>query len=307
MPKPRMIMALAKVMIAAAWADGEVSHSELNSLKDLLFHLPGMTARDWAELDIYMETPVEPGERERLVADLQAALSSPRERDLAVQALENLISADGQVSPQEREVFEGIRQALEAVDVSIFGQVGRLLRGPVQRRSEAVDHSLNRERHLEDFVRNRVFYNLNQHLKKSGVRLDLPESELRKLSLAGGLMARVAGVDREVTPEEFERIAGLIQQHYELELDAAALVAEVAVSTAVKELDNYRLSREFFEATTEEERVHFLNALFAVAAADGKASHEEMEEIRKISTVLKMTHRQFIDAKLTLPRERRAY
>lgn len=38
-----------------------------------------------------------------------------------------------------------------------------------------------------------------------------------------------------------------------------------------------------------------MNALFAVAAAGGTTSHEEMEEIRKISTVLKMTHRQFIN------------
>lgn len=31
-----------------------------------------------------------------------------------------------------------------------------------------------------------------------------------------------------ITAQEFERIAGLIQQHYELEADAAALAAEAA-------------------------------------------------------------------------------
>ncbi len=38
-----VIMALAKVMVAAAWADGDVSLDEVNSLKDLLFHLPEMS------------------------------------------------------------------------------------------------------------------------------------------------------------------------------------------------------------------------------------------------------------------------
>ena len=71
-------------------------------------------------------------------------------------------------------------------------------------------------------------------------------------------------------------------------------------------MDYYRLSRRFFESTTEDERVRFMDALFAVADADGRVSYEEIEEIRTIATVLKLTHKQFIDAKLKIPRERRA-
>ena len=53
-----IVMPLAKVMIATAWADGTIQNDEINSLKDLLFQLHGMTAADWAELDIYIESPV---------------------------------------------------------------------------------------------------------------------------------------------------------------------------------------------------------------------------------------------------------
>ena len=81
-------MALAKVMVAAAWADGNVSLDEINSLKDLLFHLPDMTAGDWAQIDIYIDFPVEEAERIRLVEDLRQALSSPAERDQAQRALQ---------------------------------------------------------------------------------------------------------------------------------------------------------------------------------------------------------------------------
>ena len=31
-----MMLTLAKVIIAAAWADGEMSHTEINSLKEML-------------------------------------------------------------------------------------------------------------------------------------------------------------------------------------------------------------------------------------------------------------------------------
>jgi uncharacterized tellurite resistance protein B-like protein len=66
------------------------------------------------------------------------------------------------------------------------------------------------------------------------------------------------------------------------------------------------LTRELAEVTTPEERQRFLAALFAVAAADGRASFEETEQIRLIAQGFKLSHQEFIDAKMTLPRERRA-
>ena len=305
MPKPRLIKALAKVMIAAAWTDGMVGPEEINSLKDLLFRMPDMTERDWAELEIYIDSPVRPDERQRLVEELKAELSSSRDRELALSALEDVIQADGTLSEGERAVLAEIRAQLADADISLVGQLGRLVRGPVERRSAAAFP--NRELYLEDFIRNRIYYKLRQHLREESFSLDLPEKQLRKLSTAGGLMARVAYVDREVNAGEFEKMAAAVEKHFDLPRDAAGFVAEVAVDTISKDLDYYRLTREFFQATTEEERVHFLETLFAVAASDGRVSHEEMEEIRTIATVLKLTHQQFIAAKLTVPREQRAY
>jgi uncharacterized tellurite resistance protein B-like protein len=302
-----MIMSLAKVMIAAAWTDGSVAHEEMNSLKDLLFHLPGMTARDWAELEIYLETPVEPVERARLIADLQAGLSSRKDQELAISALKDVIQADGSISDQEKAVFQEVQEALEDANVSLFGQLGRLISGPVHRRSEAVASAPSRELYLDDFIQNKIYYLLQQRLKKDNLKLDLPEGDLWKLGLAGGLMARVAYVDRTVSDAEFEHMIAALQNHLGMDREPAGLVAEIAVSTISKDLDYYRLTREFFEHTTEDERVHFLDVLFEVAAADGIVSHQEMEEIQTISKVLKLTHKQFIDAKLRIPREKRAY
>jgi uncharacterized tellurite resistance protein B-like protein len=117
----------------------------------------------------------------------------------------------------------------------------------------------------------------------------------------------VAHVDREVTAEEFDRVVAEIQQHFDLDRRAAGIVAEVAISAVSKDLDYYRLSREFFQATSEEERIHFLDTLFAVASADGKVTHDEMEEIRLVANVLKLTHKQYIEAKLKISREQREY
>jgi uncharacterized tellurite resistance protein B-like protein len=89
-------------------------------------------------------------------------------------------------------------------------------------------------------------------------------------------MARVAYVDREVQEGEFGSMISAIQGNWHLSDLEAAPVAETAVSTITKGLNYYRMSRQFFESTTEDERVHFLDALFAVADGDGRVSYEEI-------------------------------
>ena len=58
MPDKNFIMDLAKLLIAAAWADGELRNEEINSLKDLLFTLPEISGREWPNLELYMDSPV---------------------------------------------------------------------------------------------------------------------------------------------------------------------------------------------------------------------------------------------------------
>ena len=82
MAKPKLIYALAKVIIAAAWADGEIAHDEINSLKDLLFRLPNLEARDWATLEIYTDSPIDADERARLVEELITAMATRADKKL---------------------------------------------------------------------------------------------------------------------------------------------------------------------------------------------------------------------------------
>ena len=306
MSESNAVMALAKVMIAAAWADGSINNDEMNSLKDLLFQLPEMTASDWAELDIYIETPIGDAERDRLVTDLQASLKSSQDKELALTMIDELVEADGEITADEQASVDEIKAAIKDANVGVLGSMGNFLGSSVNRRSKAVTEAPNRELYMDDYVKNKVYYSVSRRLELEETGIDIPEAELRRLSLAGGLMARVAYVDHEVQEGEFDSMVSAIQNNWNLSDLEAALVAETAVSTITKGLDYYRLSRRFFESTTEDERVHFMDALFAVADGDSGVSYEEIEEIRTIATVLKLTHKQFIDAKLKISRERRA-
>lgn len=297
-----LIMTLGKVIIAAAWADGAIADDEVNSLKDLLWRLPEVHAHQWDELDIYLDSPVEAAERERLVAELRELTSSADQRALAFSALDSMVNADGVVSAREAAVVTEIKDALKTADVNAWGSFSRMLIG---RRATTTAALPNREAYLNDFVRNRVYYKMKQRLAGENIAWEIPDAELRRLGLAGGLLALIARYSAGVADEERAAMVAVLQSAWSLPPESAELVVEVALTEGEK-LDFYRLTREFAESTTPQERLRFLDALFAVAAADGKASFEEIEEIRLISQGLKLSHQEFIDAKLKVPREHRA-
>ena len=306
MSEASFLLTLGKVIVAAAWVDGEVAHEELNCLKDLLFRLPGLTGREWATLEMYIESPVGTAERTRLLEQLREEMRSSRDRELALKALDDLAMADGVVTDEERAIISEMKFQIEQANVGLLGQLGRVVRGSIQRRDAALANAPNREEHFEDFIKNKVYYAVHRRLASDDAVLDIPEERLRKLCLAGGLMARVANVDLDVTDEEFAAISKALKVGWGIDPEEAAFVTEVAVSEIGPDMDYYRLSRGFFNATTIEERIQFMKVLFSVADADGYVSSEEIEEIRTIANGLHLTHKQFIDGKLTIPRERRA-
>ncbi|MBP6015270.1 MAG: TerB family tellurite resistance protein [Candidatus Promineofilum sp.] len=302
MANNELIMTLGKVLIAVAWADGEIAEEEVNSLKDLLWRLPAVGARDWDELDIYLDASVDAPERERLVARLRELTTSAEARTVALQALDDMIEADGEVSERERGVVDDIKRLLETADVGLWGSLSRMLVG---RRAEAAAGAPSREAYLNDFVRNRVYYKMRQRLATENVTWEIADDELRRLGLAGGLLALVGRVADDVSAEERAAMVSALQSAWALAPESAAFVVEVALANGEK-LDLYRLTREFSEMTTYEQRRDFLDALFAVAGADEKASFDEIEQIRLIALGLKLSHQEFIDAKMRLPRDERA-
>jgi uncharacterized tellurite resistance protein B-like protein len=297
-PSKKMIMTLAKVIIAVAWADGKMTFEEVNCLKDLLFHLHGLEARDWASLDIYIESPVGPDERERLLHELKSMIRTPEEKQLAREALDQMLHADGVVTKREQVVAKEIEEAIDSTTTGVFSGVSKLIAGAMDRRTKALARAPNRERDIDEYLRNKVLYGLRQSIHQGEINLNIHEDDLRKLSLAGGLMARVANVDRHTSEGEFDAMVEAISQGWNLTPKEASYVAEIAVSGASAEVDNFRLTREFFTCTTPEERLRLIHVLFDVASADGELTFAETEEIRTIAIGFKLTHKQFINAKL---------
>lgn len=299
------ILELGKLLIAAAWADGTLSTEEVNGLKELLFQLPDISGEEWMELELYMASPVGEAERQRLLDRVLGRMGSAEDKALALKTIEKLMAPEASKSEQQMEVVQQLRDDLEQGNSGFLEHLRRPFRRMLNLRGKQYSDEHDRESRLDDFIKNTIYFQVTMELRDRGITFDLPDSDIRKLCLAAGLMARVAEVDHVVSPEETSVMSGVLQRHWTLTEEQAQLVAEISHHRVFRGLDSVRLVKRFNDFTTRTERKDFLDCLFAVANATDNTSFDEIEEIREIAKGLELTHQDFIDAKLKVSREDR--
>jgi len=112
MSTQNLSLCLAKVMIAAAWADGEVQPEEVDCLKEFILKMPGIDDEVWRHLDIYMSMPIDEDERLQLVEDLSMVVRSSEDEVFVLKALELVFKADGIFSQEEFRTIEQVKNML---------------------------------------------------------------------------------------------------------------------------------------------------------------------------------------------------
>ena len=133
-----------------------------------------------------------------------------------------------------------------------------------------------------------------QTVRRIADELDrLDAEEARYLAAFAYVLARVAHADTEVSPEEVETMENLVAERSELSPAQAALVVQIAKSQAVRfgGTEDYLVTRQFKDISSQEQRVSLLRCLFAVAVADESISDVENTRISQIATELGISAR----------------
>ncbi|MFW6304007.1 MAG: TerB family tellurite resistance protein, partial [Candidatus Sumerlaeota bacterium] len=229
------------------------------------------------------------------------------QKQMALNVLEALFKCDGEVTDDEREFLHAFESAASGVGTGLFSRLSGALQSAIMRRRETVEErAALRETAKEDYLNNVIFYDLVRRDPKAATTLKPSEAEVRKLCLATGLLTVVANLDAEVAEGEREAITEVLREDWGLSKPQAELLVDIACERSSKGLDSFRLSQRFYACTDEAERHAFLKTLFKVANAADKTDFEEIETIRMIALQLKMSHKHYIDAKLTISRDDRA-
>lgn len=294
MPFKDAQISLIRVLIALAWADGEVSLEEVNFLKDFMFKFD-FTGEDWARIEMYMEDPVPPGEAEALIGDFVRRIRSGNEKRAVISAMEKLMAADGGTSPEELRFLERFTAILNnpLQGTSLLAQVRGLFKQTVFKPI----HGSKRSEELHDFLNNRILFKVRRRVERERLSLETHPDELAYASLFGGLLAHVASLHKTMDEQALTVLRKRLKETAGFNDEAAELVCSVVQEAASSGLDRFRLSREFYEKSSQEQRLRLLDCLFEIAGSDSDLAHSEVEEVRAIAYGLKLTHRDFITAK----------
>ena len=153
MADKRFILELGKLLIAAAWADGKLSTTEINGLKELLFQLPDITGEEWMELELYMASPVGEEERQRLLDRVLGQMGSKEDKALALRTIDKLIPSGASQGDQQTEVVRQLREDLEQGSGGFMDHLRRPFRRILNLRGQHYTEEHDRESRLEDFIK----------------------------------------------------------------------------------------------------------------------------------------------------------
>ena len=108
----------------------------------------------------------------------------------------------------------------------------------------------------------------------------------------------IARIDETFTQEELETILSILNDRYGLSKEHAdALVAEAAAELN-KSIDLWQFAKLINENYSNEEKIEIVETLWRIVYVDGKMDQYEHYLMNKLKNLLRLSHKQLIDAKL---------
>jgi uncharacterized tellurite resistance protein B-like protein len=114
------------------------------------------------------------------------------------------------------------------------------------------------------------------------------------------VLSRVAYADLQISVEETRSMERVVMGLGGLPEEQAILVVQMAKTQALlfSGTENFLVTRELGELASREDKLRVLECLFAVSASDDSISTAEGAEIRKIADELKISRKDYINARV---------
>jgi uncharacterized tellurite resistance protein B-like protein len=116
----------------------------------------------------------------------------------------------------------------------------------------------------------------------------LPRDRARFLAAFAYILTRAAAADLEISEAESRVIEDLVAEHGELRESDAVLVAQMARTQSLLYggTEDYLVTRQFKELSSDEQRLALLRCCYLVGAADDDISVDESSALQQIATEL---------------------
>ncbi len=112
------------------------------------------------------------------------------------------------------------------------------------------------------------------------------------------LFLEMGKIDGEFSEEEQASIASILEREYQLSRADVAELMNLAMEKLDESIDLWHFANRINKSYSEEEKLWIIEMIWRIVYVDGTLDQHEDYLIRKLSTLLHISHKQFINAKM---------
>ncbi|MGV7221576.1 MAG: TerB family tellurite resistance protein [Nitrospinales bacterium] len=282
-----------KVLSTIAWADGELSNSELNIIKSF-YRKFNLDNHQVSELRPYLAAPIPKKEQDDLFRQLVVELKSPKERKEIIKDLEAMANADKKIKDEEKDLLDKFAKLVAETNITkrSFGKIRNLFKHTILQLAREKDHRLS------NYFKDTVLRKVELKTESRGNKINIDDDQLYFICLFGTLLASVAYVDDNFDANEKKALKKRLNERFSFNKNDLSILFEIIEEQARQGIDRHDVVTEFNRIVSYNDRLNTVDCFFAIASADGDISHDEMEEIRDITKAMRIPHKAFITSKL---------
>ncbi|MGF1452709.1 MAG: hypothetical protein ACFB21_11625 [Opitutales bacterium] len=128
MKTPESCVCLGRALLAVAWVDGSLTERETTLIHDFLSRQPGYASEVWDRLAIQRHTSLGEGHLIVYLEELRCYLSTPEELRYAQQYINQVLIADKELTPKQRQVIQTITRILRGDQGDVWHEFVRVIR-----------------------------------------------------------------------------------------------------------------------------------------------------------------------------------
>lgn len=292
---PAFNVSLGKTLAAAAWVDGDLNEHEMDCLKAIVLQLPHITFEDWRKLKIYLAYPISPPEQKSITNDFLDKVFHKGHSKLAIEALVQVIKADGEITNEEQRFTKELENDL-ANNVGSFLKKLKffLFKNSIHNQKSWDPDKGGREKFIHEFFDNPIYFLFRKAVLKEQLELPHSKPELQKICLYAAVLCWFANEDDKIDLVEREFIIKTIKEHALLSDQVAHCILKIASNLHVSELQLSQLCFSMADATTQEERNQIFVTLSKLILLDREMSTKECEYLRTAALYLEIHEKLWV-------------
>ena len=116
------------------------------------------------------------------------------------------------------------------------------------------------------------------------------------------LLLEMAHIDGEFSESERESIINIIKKDYDLSDEHAVALIEAAGEELERSIDLWKFAKLINQNYSPDEKIQIIEMVWRVIYTDGKLDRHEDYLVHKLANLLRLTHKELIDAKMKVIR-----